>query len=941
MCARPGLALESRFRFAGNLSMAKKNRNQSENLTSTDGGNSVARLQSPKLAPPRPSYQAAAGEDGLDFVDDILAIGLGLLCILIPRIVTPNIRDLFQLPKQLWMAEGALLLTGLAGILAVSGRPIHWPKTPIVWPFLALIASILLSLTVAPEYTGGVLSIFAKYDVHRWLAAMVLFAVTLMAVSKPRRLWPILIGNLIGGLWVSLIGIGEHHDLLWLQPTEHWAIISKPGSTFGNRNMAAEQIVAVMPATYAILALAVRWWMQNKAARALAIAVPAGLTLMILSYYLKLTVTRSAMIGAVLGLVVAGTSWIFGRLLAEQRRGRAAREAAEQTHQPLTKGRSRLVPLVVALGIGTAAVTGTSWFLVKSGFNTPIDEGDQKRAKSMGDLVKSSFDTHSSAAQWRFGMWSTTWEAIKDHPAGMGAGNWRVIYPQYVTQREKNEMFTIAKQPIRGHQDFLMIWSEYGTQGFLALMALIGLAIYLVVRIAAHHDDGRHARAGDAKGDNAALLAYGAASSLAGIFAICGDALFSFPLQLPAPTFVFALHLGTIGAAEWWLVRRDPDHPSATIPDFARWGLLLLAIAGLVYLKGFNNYEGLHERWLIAEHGFTDGRSLQKRGRPSEGLSAIQTAIKYNPDDFQNHFIEALNYNSMNRSEEAIKSIEASLRLYPNLLNAWVNLAMFNRKQGHEDKMLAAIQAALKLKPDELVTLNTWMQWLEEKGRYQEELEQCRAQIGAFRAADGKGAMPKGRMGYAEYRKTDWPEDDPALLTTYKATLKHAATAARKLSQWEEAAVYYQLLDNEGVPDMPGANEKSKRSQWIAMASDVAEMYGKAGKWDLALPYFKRAAEQAESSRPDLKRVYALAAARQGQYDIAAHELGVALALDANEKDDITKGLELIAEEQPAAKAKIQALLAPYRSAPAAVAPTGGDPKPEAPADSDSKIHKD
>ena len=324
---------------------------------------------------------------------------------------------------------------------------------------------------------------------------------------------------------------------------------------------------------------------------------------------------------------------------------------------------------------------------------------------------------------------------------------------------------------------------------------------------------------------------------------------------------------------------------------------------------------------MIAERGFTEGRGLQKRNNPSQGLAAIRIAIQYNPDDFQNHFIEALNLNSMGKTKEAIASIERSLQLYPNLLNAWVNLAMFNRRLGNDAKMNEAIDAALKLKPDELVALNTKAQWLGERGKHEEALLMLRPQIGAYKSPDGKGAVPKGRVPYAQYRKSgNWPNDDGGqLLGSYKQALKHAAAAAKKLEKWDEAAVYFKLIDDEGLPN--DGSEARKRKDWISMAIDVADSYSKAGNWQAALPYFKRAAELAENARPDLKRQLAIAAARVGDWKLAEHEAGVTLRIDAGERDKLVEGLESVKKDRPQDAAQVDALLQNLKPVP--------EPEPE------------
>lgn len=818
------------------------------------------------------------------WLGDLVAAGLGVLIWGVAAIVEPGIRDLFQWPKQKLLATGAALLTGLAGALWFAGVRWRWNRSPLLWPVVVLLGSMLLSLQVAPSQTGGILSIFARYDAHRWLAAGALFVVTATVLSTPRRLWFLLGGMTLGGLAVARTGIGEHHDIQAFlpPPDKRWAIISKPGSTFGNRNMAAELMIATIPACYAALAMAVRWWNHGKASRALALAVPAGLFLAFELYYLKLTVTRSAFIGTALGLLVAGLAWVLGRIVAERRLDReaSAREAdapVQADSPPPTARRSKLAPLLVALAIGGVGVSGASYMLVKFGFSTPIDEGDAKRARGFVDLAKSSFDTKSDAAQWRFGMWASTWEAIKANPLGLGAGNWRVIYPQYLTQREKNEMFSIAKQPIRAHQDFLQIGAEWGVQGLAALLALLGMAMWLTVRTAAHY-----LRREQDDPDGAALYTYSAMAALAGIIALCGDALFSFPLALPAPTMMLCILLGIIAAAEAKVSGRKP----LELPAWTGGAVLGAGVAGLVFLQGFGGYVGLHERWDTAEKGFTEGRALQKRGRASEGLAAIRKAIAINPDDFQNHFIEALCLNSLGQTKEAIQSLHRSLALYPNLLNAWVNVAMFSLKAGDEAGMDAAIDKALALKPDELVALNTRANYWNARGRHEDVLKLLEPQY----------------VGYVQFRDSGrWPDDDNGQLQgAFKTMLQHLITAAKKLGKHDVHAKYLIALNDIPIPN-DGRSEDAKRTERRDRAQAIAEALLAASNAKDALPWAKLAAELAGQTHPELKTLYALTAARNGDDKTCAHESQVAIAMDGTQKPKLEEGLQAI--DAPAAKA--------------------------------------
>ncbi|MBI5609967.1 MAG: O-antigen ligase family protein [Deltaproteobacteria bacterium] len=884
--------------------MSKKNRKQVEVIRADAAPESAA----PTAAKVRGGIDQEATDDSP--LDDLLPLGIGLLAMIMARAVEPGIRDLFQLPKQLYLATGATLLVGLAGVLAAMGRPLRFRITPMVWAGVALIASILFSLALAPSHTGGVLSIFARYDVHRWLAAAAVFWVTVVGVRRPRHLAYLIGGLLIGGLIVALIGIGEQHNIAGLLPEKRWTIISKPGSTFGNRNMAAEVVVAVVPFAYVGLAIGLRAFAHGKRVTGLLLMVSMSITLDLLLYYLMLTVTRSAWAGAIAGLVVAAALWLTGVLWAKRDAKPAAGDDAADPPARAPVGlfgrsaKAVMVPiaLVVALNGGIAAIADA-----RKPAAERVEEGDQKRTKSVPQLLKSFFDFESSAYRWRGSMLAASWNAMKHEPLGGGAGNWRVLFPKYLLQREKNEMFTIAKQPIRAHNDFLMFGSEYGFQGLLALLALLGLATWTtlrVVRKAANHQ---------ADPSGAATLAFASVGALMGIVGICGDAMASFPLQLPMPTFLFCVQLGIIAAADGLLSPREPDAQR-------RWssaqssGLIGAALLTMVYLQGFGGYVGLHERWMIAEHGFTDARNLQKqRGRAGEGLVEIRKAIAINPDDFQNHFIEALCLNSLGRTKEAIDSLHRSLALYPNLLNAWVNVAMFSARIGDTKNMDEAVDRALELKPDELIALNV--------------------RLGHLMAHDGEAKVlelvAKQVPGYQAYRTSgNWPSDDGGqLVLAYKTSLNHGITAAKKLQKWKEHTEWLQILDALGIPN-DGRSEEAKRKERRERAAEISDGLRKLGQFDKALPWAQSAAELAGEGHAELKRAYAVVLAANGKFDEAIHEGYVAVRLDRKEKAELLKEIEdlkTVSKADPAGLAKVLSAAQSWFAEPA---PPAAEPAP-------------
>ena len=132
--------------------------------------------------------------------------------------------------------------------------------------------------------------------------------------------------------------------------------------------------------------------------------------------------------------------------------------------------------------------------------------------------------------------------------------------------------------------------------------------------------------------------------------------------------------------------------------------------------------------------------------------------------------------------------------------------------------------------------------------------------------------------------------------------LGHLSTAAEKLGRYAEEAKYRQM-----AVDVQPRNESYLEGLGQALTA--------AGQYKEALPHFQLAAELAGQSRADLKREFALALARVGDYAKAAHEASVATDLDHAEKSRIIEGLEKLAGDKPD-DAGLATLLANLRKAP-------------------------
>ena len=857
----------------------------------------------PRIAAPPPRAASRVEQDSL--LDDVVPLCIGIVCLVLPAIVHVGWRDLYQLPKTFAMTWGAAFGLLGVGVLAVIGRPLRFPDTPMKWPVLGMVGAIALGVAAAPDETGGVLSIFAKMDAYRWGAGLLLTVLTMSTVRQPRHVQYLLGGMILGGMFVALVGIGQHHGIDALLPSEHrrWVGINRPGSSFGNRNMAAQLIVAVFSAALVYLGMGARWWMRLRSTGALSVAIPAATALFVLLYYLRLSVTRSAWGGAALGLLVGSAVVMVGWWRAKSAAARAAQQDVENAEIPGKKrSAAPIVAGVLAIGLLGAVVASTQ--LNKAKFDQGV--GDEKRKMSIVQLASTAFDFNKEHWDMRFMMWGTTVNAIKAKPLGGGAGNWRVLYPQHLTRRTQNDHFTIAKQPVRAHQDFLQFASEFGLQGLAALLGMIAVAFWMAMRavVMARSDRGRD-------DDGVQWMALAAVAGVVGIVAICVDACFSFPFQLPAPTFLFCVWTGLIAAAYVHVAQatNEPkiDEESGEevplfgkprpAPDGVKWGLLIAGIAAVTFVHTEN------KRLSIAEQGFTDGRAKQKRRDPAAGLASINQALEINPDDFQNHFIQALCYNSLGQMKQAVASIEASLKLYPNLLNAWVNLAMFSARLGDDNKMNYALQQALALKPDEPYALNVRAEWLRKRGQHAQIAKELLPHLdNAFLNGSWYG---KANMRY----------------------LKNLLQALEATGQWAQIPkVYSFMIKYYPLTDYTSEAKRNRYgTRWRSLHEGQAKRYKddlmkyheasgdaatKAGMHCEAAPSFKYVAERSTLRDYQVKEKFALALLRCGKWAAAHHEVQVALSANRTTKSTLLAEMYKLKEKaDPAGKAALDELI--------------------------------
>jgi len=149
------------------------------------------------------------------------------------------------------------------------------------------------------------------------------------------------------------------------------------------------------------------------------------------------------------------------------------------------------------------------------------------------------FFTHTARGQ----VILDTWDMIKDHPYGVGAGNWMFLYPLYHKHLQK-KAFNKIRQIRKVHNDYVQYLAEIGFPGIIALLGLIGVQIRDLILFLNSNYGALEKR----------LLAY---FLLPQFLSICIMLFFSFYLEFPYRKFLFVFLLALIfgvsryGKQEW------------------------------------------------------------------------------------------------------------------------------------------------------------------------------------------------------------------------------------------------------------------------------------------------------------------------------------------------------------------------------------------------------
>jgi tetratricopeptide (TPR) repeat protein len=173
----------------------------------------------------------------------------------------------------------------------------------------------------------------------------------------------------------------------------------------------------------------------------------------------------------------------------------------------------------------------------------------------------------------------------------------------------------------------------------------------------------------------------------ASLIALASNAIFHFPLEVPATAALFWLSLGLAGSGE---------EIEISVPRLPVTALgILFAISSA----------GLYTKQLYASSLLNRGMSLSLLGQPDLAEGLLKASASARPSDHRPLLRLGLNADLRGRDAEAAEYYQSTLNLQPELPEAWANLGLSLAKLNRLEEARRATEHGLSLNPASLEAL--------------------------------------------------------------------------------------------------------------------------------------------------------------------------------------------------------------------------------------------
>lgn len=566
-----------------------------------------------------------------------ILIGLILLGLILPLLIIPSLYDLYILPKITFLSCLLAVLILLWAVRVRTSANAITVYSPLFWPILLFFGLNLLSLVKAVNVHEGLYHIL-------WLFTYILLFLLVVNNLDVEDLKKIAYWSIIGGVIVAAIGIGQ----FWGLRIPFLPI--RLGATLGTKNMSAQHILLVLPLSF----LSFFFYQDTRKEFFYGLA---GATMAIFLVY---TQSRGSWVGFI------GAA-VFMLLLV-------LRSSRFPDWRRLWQLNAKKLSILCLC---------TGFFLIGISMPHFIKVPGVAEPEEFGERFESIFGAGDLSTQTRLAMWANTLDMVKDnYVLGVGAGNWKFVYPMYSRSRMVDPAFTEKTQPADAHNDWIQMPAEIGV-GLLAFLWLIFAAYKTGWKVFAKSVTYPH--------ENSRYVGLTVFFLLFSILGLLISAVFDFPFRHPVPVFYFWMFLGFIQITRNSLfpLREGQGKSRRFVPY-----VLILACFFVVCFAGLNFL------FLKGSYHFRQGWVLFKRGQVTESVVKVKKATALDPANYRFHTALSRVYFETRQYDQMGIAARLALLYHPHYSNAWNNLGVAYNQVGLLSEAEEAFHKALRIYPD-------------------------------------------------------------------------------------------------------------------------------------------------------------------------------------------------------------------------------------------------
>ncbi len=608
--------------------------------------------------------------NGLESLSNLI---LPVLIIVAPLLFYEPFWDYTNMPKAVFIQIGALLWLTIWLFQAFRKSRLEILKCPLYFPLAGLIGWAFLSLFWAKEPFGG----FTIWS--HWCACAVIFFLAFQTMGKPGQMNRVFASVAISGALVAFIGCSQYlFDVQWVKQT------ASPASTFANKNMGAQMMIAALPAGMAVFLFA----------RRTAMVWMGALSVSIMATYLFYTFTRAAWLSVAAEIILAVILLSIGILITKIRPSLSGRK--------ILPGSIALLLIILATNF---TPEGIKWrwgeaARALTGVRTAL-QSEEATAESRQSA------RYGTSGRERLALWGNILEMVKEHPVrGVGLYNFIVYYPLAASKGGSQRGLTMVRRPAEAHNDYLQVTAEMGIPFLIFLFWSVGLTAKRVWELLRNPGPSK---------DRAAGIAF-----LAGITGLGVDALFSFPFYRAMPPFFLAVYSAG-------LFSLNPTNGGEKRPcqSFSKPGIALAGMATSLILLLI--WTSVQYRWMKADRFFRSQRHAMNRKEDWQVVINLGEQVrKYNPLRKDTWHLMGRAYAITGRPEEALVHLEAYDRYYPHNGFNLFYLAQAYGDLEEMDKAENVLEHATEILPQDGFLQGGLGQVYQIEGRQEEALTQYR-----------------------------------------------------------------------------------------------------------------------------------------------------------------------------------------------------------------------